>query len=62
MKHHIRQMQPDLMILKALKREMKTRVFPNNDNGKKAAFSSLILVPFKSCNKASSDLYDASHH
>jgi hypothetical protein len=63
MKHRISQIQPDCMILKAPKREMKTRVLLNGKlRGKKVVFSFRILVPLKSSNRAGSDLYDASYH
>jgi hypothetical protein len=63
MKPQITQIQPNLIISRAPKREMRTRVFPNNKiHGKKALFSSLFLVPFKSCNATSSNLYDASYY
>jgi hypothetical protein len=43
MKHHISQMQPDMTILNALLREMKTYVFLKvKIHGKKAVFSSRI--------------------
>jgi hypothetical protein len=42
-KHHISQMQPDLIILKAPKREMKILVFLNGKiHGKNAMFSSRV--------------------
>jgi hypothetical protein len=51
LKHHISQIQPDCMILKAPKREMKTRVFLNGKiRGRKVVFSFRILVPLKSSN------------
>jgi hypothetical protein len=47
-KYHISQMQPDLMILKAPKREVKIWGFLNGKIlGKEAVFPSRVLVPLK---------------
>jgi hypothetical protein len=61
MEHHISQIQPDWMILKPPKREMKTPLFYHVVFYylKNPMFSFLVKVPLKSSNQAEFDLCDA---
>jgi hypothetical protein len=59
MEHHISQNQPDLMILKAPKHEMKKPLFDVFEN---PMFSFIVKVPLKSSNLAEFDLCDAPYH
>jgi hypothetical protein len=63
MKHHISQLQPDLIILNAPYREMKTWGFLDGKiHSKIAVFSSHFWVLLKSSDQAGCDLNDATYH